>query len=97
MATKTKTSTIARSLDNMSADELARLSDRIHDLLESKKMAEAINTDVLAPTHTAKGRQTPKRQDSAEWFETKIVKGHAYRYRRWWENGKKRSEYVGKA
>lgn len=97
MASKTKPSAIVQSLDNMNTEELARLSDRIHDLIEAKKLAEAITTDVQAPAHTAKVRQAPKRQDSAEWFETKIVKGHAYRYRRWWENGKKRSEYVGKA
>jgi len=97
MERKTRTNMIISSLDSLSIDELTRVSDRIHSLLESKRLAEAIATDVLEPTSSTKSRQTPKRQGSAEWFETKIIKGHAYRYRRWWENGKKRSEYAGKA
>lgn len=97
MASMTKTNTIARSLDNMSIEDLAQLSERIHDLIESKKMAEAVVNDALAPTRSARGRKTPNREASAEWFETKMIHGHQYRYRRWWENGKKRSEYVGKA
>ncbi len=97
MAPKTKSNTIANSLDNMSIEDLAQLSERIHDLIESKKTAEAIAADILVPACIAKIQRMPKRQDSVEWFETKTIHGHQYRYRRWWENGKKRSEYLGKA
>ncbi len=87
---------IDANLEQLSTDELCHLAERLHDLIESRKMAEAIAIDVTAPAHTAKGRKTPKR-NSGEWEEVKTINGKQYRYRRWWENGKKRSEYVGKA
>lgn len=97
MAAKTKSSAIASSLGEMSTEELSRLSDRIHTLIEQRKMAEAIAADALTAARTAKGRQSNRRQHSAPWIETRIVKGHAYRYQVQWVNWKREVTYLGKA
>ncbi len=94
---KTTTTPNRRSLDAMTTDELSRLSDQIHDLIEQRKMAEAIAADAIAPTRSAKGRKSNRRQHSAPWTETRIVKGHAYRYQVQWVNWKRVVEYLGKA
>ncbi len=84
------------NLEQLSTDELHHLADRIHELIEARKLAEAIAVDVVPPAKRAKRAKAAKR-NSGEFIDIKIVKGHAYRYRRYWENGTLRSEYLGKA
>ncbi len=33
--------------------------------------------------------------DKRGWVEIKCIKKNHYAYRRWWENGRKRSQYIG--
>ncbi len=90
--------TIEKSLKDLSTSELDRLAALVADQIAARKMQEAIVTDVLTPAARAKAaRKSTKRDHSATWIETKEVDGHLYRYERWWENGKKRSKYLGKA
>ena len=40
---------------------------------------------------------TPTDAPGGSWIETKEIHGHLYRYRRWREHGRLRSQYLGKA
>ncbi len=93
----TKIAKITKKLNTLTNDDLNQLSDQIHDLIEARKLSEAIAVDVTAPTQTATGRKSNRRQQSAPWIETRIVKGHAYRYQVQWVNWKREVTYLGKA
>lgn len=38
-----------------------------------------------------------KAESGQGWIEIKEISGHRYKYRRWYEDGRKRSQYIGKA
>jgi hypothetical protein len=97
MTSTAKFNSIAKSLNEMSTNDLSRLSDQIHHLIDQRKTAEAIAADVLAPARTGTGRQSNRRQHSTPWIETRIVKGHPYRYQVQWINWKREVTYLGKA
>jgi hypothetical protein len=89
--------TIASNLETLSTDDLARLAALVADTIAARQLQDAITTDLLTPAATAQRKNNKRRDHSAPWQETKEVDGHLYRYERWWENGKKRSKYLGKA
>lgn len=89
--------TIEKSLKDLSAADLDRLAALVADQIAARKMNEAIATDALTPAARAKAQRKSAKRNSGEWEEIKIISGHAYRYRRYWDNGKLRSEYKGKA
>lgn len=89
------TQTIASNLNTLSAEELNSLAALIADQIAARKMNEAIVTDVITPATKAQRKST--KRNSGEWEEIKIISGHAYRYRRFWQDGKLRSKYLGKA
>lgn len=90
------TQTIASNLQALSTEELARLAAQIADTIAAREtVTDAIATEETPAT--SKARKSARRDHSTPWFETKLIDGHLYRYQRWWENGKKRSKYIGKA
>lgn len=94
--TNTSAPTIANALTTLSTEELARLAAQIADTIAARETAADVITTEETPA-TSKARKSARRDHSAPWFETKMIDGHVYRYQRWWENGKKRSKYIGKA
>lgn len=74
--------------------QLESLQELIAALLKSKaKAATAEGGD----SKTTKAGRPRKPRNSVPFIETKTIKGHQYQYKRWYENGKLRSEYIGKA
>jgi hypothetical protein len=86
---------IEHSLANMSTADLERLATLIADQITARRTAEAVTADVIAPT--AKVKRKSSKRDSGEWEEVKTINGHQYRYRRYWQDGRLRSTYIGKA
>lgn len=75
-------------IKSMSRDELLDMQAMIAGLLDNAPVAAE-----SAPQPKAKA----KRQHSAAFVEIKTIKGNKYAYRRWYEDGKFKSEYIGKA
>jgi len=78
-------------LKAMGRDELIDLQAMIAGLLDIMSATTALNES------TPQGKPKVKRQHSAPFIEIKTIKGRQYAYRRWYEGGKLRSEYIGKA
>ncbi|MCW1967101.1 MAG: hypothetical protein KIH69_003125 [Anaerolineae bacterium] len=76
-------------IKSMSRDELIKLQAFIGGLIDNA----APVADAAAP----QGKVKAKRQHSAAFVEIKTIKGRRYAYRRWYEGGKFRSEYIGPA
>jgi hypothetical protein len=74
--------------------QLESLQELIAALLESK--AKAATADA-GDSKTTKAGRPRKPRNSVPFIEVKTIKGHQYQYKRWYENGKLRSEYIGKA
>lgn len=66
---------------------------------------EALSDDELRALQAHLERTIAARKDGGEvkaeagqgWLEIKKIGGHRYQYRRWYEGGRKRSRYIGKA
>jgi hypothetical protein len=91
------TQTIASNLEALSAEELNSLAALVADQIAARQMKAAIVADVLTPAASVKAQRKSTKRNSGEWEEIKIISGHAYRYRRYWQDGKLRSKYIGKA
>lgn len=81
--------------------EQARLQARlieIEALLAELDLAAEVQ-DVLDSTPAVRGHQgAAERGRGGRWIETRLVNGCGpYAYERWWEGGRKRSKYLGKA
>ena len=87
---------LVKSLPDLDVDQLHELDDVLHRQIaeRAEPAPEPGNEPTPAPT---KGRKTYRRQHSAPWIETRIVKGHAYRYQVQWVNWKREVKYLGKA
>lgn len=78
-------------LKAMSRDELLDVQALIAGLLDNAAVTVTTATNEMAP----QGKPKAKRQHSAPFIEVKVIKGRKYAYRRWYEGGRFRSEYVG--
>jgi hypothetical protein len=95
MTANTTKTTTPHNLNAMSLDELNNLAAIVSDLIASRQ-APALTNDHEPNPAPAKGRKSNKR-NSGEWEEIKTINGHQYRYRRYWQDGRLRSKYIGKA
>jgi len=71
------------ALEQLDAAGLAAVQERIEDLLGGEGETGASSPP---PNGTGQG-----------WIEIKRINGHRYKYRRWYDGGVKRSQYIGKA
>jgi hypothetical protein len=55
------------------------------------------NSDPPSATPVGCSGPVSAEGSTASWIETKEIHGHLYRYRRWRERGRLRSQYLGKA
>lgn len=81
--------------------EQARLQARLAEIeaqLADLELAAEVQ-DVLDSTPGVRSRQGEnERRQGGHWIETRLVNGCGpYSYERWWDGGRKRSKYLGKA
>jgi hypothetical protein len=95
-----------RQISKLQAEKarlLARIEQidaQIEELSQVDELADAVQ-EVLDSTPRTPGQRSGKakgrRGDGGEWIDERMINGCGpYYYRRWIENGKKRSEYLGK-
>ena len=88
------TAQVRDAVRSFNVKQLESLQELIAALLESK--AKAASTEAGDGKTTKTGRPR-KPRNSVPFIETKTIKGHQYQYKRWYENGKLKSKYIGKA
>ena len=88
------TSQVRDAVCGFNVKQLQSLQELIAALLESKAKAA---TAEASNGKTTKAGRPRKPRNSVPFIEVKTIKGHQYQYKRWYENGKLRSEYIGKA
>jgi len=94
---------LARTLPQSQQTQLLDLArglvqDHQNKLTDQKRQAELqkiVGGDGEDESSSHKNTELPGAKGGS-WFEIKTIKGHKYRYRRWREGKKTRSEYVGK-
>jgi hypothetical protein len=88
------TAQVRDAVRGFNVKQLESLQELIADLLESKAKAA---TGGAGDAMTTKAGRPRKPRNSVPFIEVKTIKGHRYQYRRWYENGRLRSEYIGRA
>ena len=94
---------LARTLPQSQQSQLLELArglvhDHQNNLTDQKHQAELqkiVEEEGEAESSSHKNAELPGAKGGS-WFEIKTIKGHKYRYRRWREGKKTKSEYVGK-
>ena len=80
-------------LQRLIARSEARIA-QIDEELAALDLAETVQDGCAAPAQAGPRLNS---KGGAGWIETRMIgQNGPYAYRRWWENGKKRSEYLGK-
>jgi hypothetical protein len=85
--------TILRDVGKLSTRDLIKLDALLHDLIETRQhpKPEAIERDHQSAA-------TKARPSRRAYIELKMINGCGpYKYKRFWQHGRLRSEYVGKA
>jgi len=90
MPKKSKAARLVTELDGWNDQELEELVAIVEGLLEARKTERSVAAAAAENrSHTAKGKGH---------VETKIINGYGpYRYLRYWQDGKLKSQYLGKA
>ena len=79
-------------LQDLKAAVDALIAERLGELGE----VEGQNGKDTAPN--CEGNRPEGRKSGRRWIELKMIRGYGpYRYERWFEGGRKRSRYLGKA
>ena len=84
------TSQVRDAVRGFNIKQLESLQELIAALIESK-------TEKATTETPAKAERPRKPRNSVPFIEVKTIKGHRYQYKRWYEDGKLKSEYIGKA
>jgi len=74
----------------LSDDALQAVGAHIGALLDERRPG-------VGGTESSSVTIAPKYRGARGWVEVKVIHGHRYRYRRWYEGRCKRSQYLGKA
>jgi hypothetical protein len=83
-------------LQGLIARSEARIA-QIDEELAALDLAETVQDVRAAPAQAGPRLNSNGGKGGAGWIETRMIgQSGPYAYRRWWENGKKRSEYLGK-
>lgn len=87
------------ALQREQAHLLARLAE-IEAELADLELADAVQEVLDSTPGGAQGQRSGNGEHGhgGHWIETRLVNGCGpYAYERWWDGGKKRSKYLGKA
>jgi hypothetical protein len=95
MATKTtQLQNIARGLDALSLAELSKIDAIVHGLIEARTEPKPANE----PTIERGAQHAATKRGGRGSIELKMINGCGpYKYLRYWQGGKLKSQYIGKA
>lgn len=85
---------LAEHLSGLSVEDLNGLGALLANALAERETSAPLAT---SETPAASNGHKSHKRERGEWTEVKIINGHPYRYRRFWQGGKLRSKYLGKA
>ncbi len=83
---------LIKQIESLSDADLLELDAQLHSLIAARSQPEP----EPQPSGLETRRKSGKR-NSGEWEEIKVISGHSYRYLRFWQRGRLKSKYLGKA
>lgn len=91
MTPSPKARTLAKNFKQMSAAELKALEALLADSIAARE------TPAASDARGTDGKRKSHKREHGAWDEVKLINGHLYRYHRFWQGGKLRSKYLGRA
>ncbi len=92
MMTKRTYADVLKDAKFLTPDEIKRLIADLGDYVQFFKADSEPENGSKASAATVAPEGTPP----GGWEEIKTIKGYDYRYRRWRENGRLKSQYIGR-